>query len=358
MDVFYLHVSAAWMSLTTEILFITVKSAFIIAACHCMWHMADAVQCIHCAGHKCFQMSVTDRILSCNELLCVCVCTVHVRVCLQISAGTADALKVPGGSTQGKVNKQRLKKKGENIAILEALLCDSWLQLTTWFHCAYLPPLLLIKQVWATSHYVKLLCWHKMSYKPLNYHLYLCLHSTSQNKFILAQLNNEVSTCNQSWSMGLEERNSYRDELPRLCALHWSCSRCISKSTTPSSLCPLALHKDVSCCVSVPQSTQPTFSPPGVTLCVCVYWCVVCITVASAGDFVFHYILYEEENDNSVCGPEKCVYCMFLISWRLSWVFSLWRFDGQATHLQVPTCFLGLHVLFTCRYACVQNTFM
>lgn len=41
-----------------------------------------------------------------------CVCTVHVRVCLQISAGTADALKVGGWGVGGALHTAKSTNKG------------------------------------------------------------------------------------------------------------------------------------------------------------------------------------------------------------------------------------------------------
>lgn len=54
----------------------------------------------------------------------------------------------------------------------------------------YLPSLRLIKQVRAYGFTVHLLNWHKMSNKPLNYHLWS--YSTLLNAFMLAQMKLEL----------------------------------------------------------------------------------------------------------------------------------------------------------------------
>lgn len=76
--------------------------------------------------------------------------------------------------------------------------------------------------------------------------------------------------------MGLDGKNLHEVKLLCPSAFHTGCSWCIGAGTTPSSLCPLALHEDVLCCLSVPQLARPTSSPQGVTLCVCVLCVFAC----------------------------------------------------------------------------------
>lgn len=136
--------------------------------------------------------------------------------------------------------------------------------------------------------------------------------------------------------MGLKESNLYRDELLCLTALHWSCLQCVSKSTTPSLFCPLALHKDVSLCVSIPQTTQSTFFTPR-HRAVCAYWYVV---VRMSKWFLLE-ALFEETDYNLRQWESEALLirpaCSSLIS--VCPKFSLWHFDGLVTHLQVPTSF-------------------
>lgn len=147
-----------WMSPTTETLFITEKSTFIIAACRSVRHMTDSTM-----HSLCWLQVFSDVWLLLTGFFAEHIAGMHC-VC-----GCRFLLAVMHWRYRRGLNWQNK----ENIAIL---LYDSWLKLTTWVQAisnyAYLPSLLLIKQVGAKSHTVKLLCWHKWA---INYHLYLCL---------------------------------------------------------------------------------------------------------------------------------------------------------------------------------------
>lgn len=127
--------------------------------------------------------------------------------------------------------------------------------------------------------------------------------------------------------MGLEKRNLYHDEWLCLAVVHWSCSQCVSKRTTPSFFA-LRLCRRM-CCSTFPSPRQPVhFLHQGIMLwmravCSCMY-----ARVVSAGGF------------GVSGGPRPFDQAgVFLFNSCLSQDFSLWHFDGVATHLQVHTSF-------------------
>lgn len=156
--------------------------------------------------------------------------------------------------------------------------------------------------------------------------------------------------------MGLEE--GIHTEMNRLVSLPYTGAvhDVLAKAPLPHLF---ALWLCIKMCRVVFQSLSrpsPLFHPQA-SHCVCVLVCSVCIIVASAEDFVFHYTLHEEETDNSVWAPVKCVYCMFLVK-----LVSVLRFLSVAlwwtsNSLASPHMFIGPARVIYRRYACAQNSF-
>lgn len=109
--------------------------------------------------------------------------------------------------------------------------------------------------------------------------------------------------------MGSEERNLYKAELLCLSAFYTGAVGDV-KAPLPHLFCPLALHKDVSCYVSVPRPTQPAFSPPGIILCVCLLVCSCVYHCSFCRELFFPITI-------CVMKTIECVYVMFLIKFVL-----------------------------------------